>query len=56
MPSENVTYDWCWQCNSYHRTEPGQRLNTQCNPRPAEAYPPTEPSAQARTDCAEETS
>jgi hypothetical protein len=28
----NVTYDWCWQCGSYHRTEPGQKLNMQCKP------------------------
>jgi hypothetical protein len=30
MPSDNVTYDWCWECCAYHRTDPGQPLNTKC--------------------------
>lgn len=29
--NENVTWDWCWECNSYHRTEAGQPRNTKCS-------------------------
>ncbi len=38
--SDNVTWDWCWECNSYHRTEAGQPLNMRCNPKPDRYNPP----------------